>query len=376
MALLPSFPEVHFGFGALSVLPSELLNRGIDRPLIITDEGLVAHGICQKLLDILPEGMVAAVFDRIPENPTIAGIEGALEAYVTGRCNGIVGLGGGSVLDSGKALRIVTNQGGRVLDYLKDPDKIGRNVAPYITIPTTAGTGAEVTFGGGIHPETNAPALGIRSPNARPDLAICDPELTLSLPPRLTAATGMDALTHCVEGFLSIRENPPVEAAALDGIRRVIENVARATKNGQDREAREQLMMAALEGGMSIYMGLGPIHALSMAFGDAPLHHGTLVTVVMPAVMRFYNGMDGGKLQRIAEAMGIPADRDAGNRIADAVAQMNEDLGLPVSVRKMGYDKSDLERMIDAAHGSYFNLTTPKRPSREEYRCLVTEVLG
>ena len=127
---------------------------------------------------------------------------------------------------------------------------------------------------------------------------------------------------------------------------------------------------------MSIYMGLGPIHALSMAFGDSPLHHGTLVTVVMPAVMRFYNGMEGGKLQRIAEAMDLCADRDAGNRIAEAVAQMNQSLGLPASVRRMGYDKSDLDRMIDAAHDSYFNLTTPKRPTREEYRRLVIEVLG
>jgi 4-hydroxybutyrate dehydrogenase len=374
MALLPSFPDVHFGYGALAELAPELLKRGIDRPLIITDVGVVKHGICRKVCDALAGR--AAVFDGIPENPTIAGVERSLEAYQAGGCNGIVALGGGSVLDSGKALRILAHQGGNLLDYLKDPSRIGKSVAPYITIPTTAGTGAEVTFGGGIHPAPNAPALGIRSPYARPDLAICDPELTLSLPPRLTAATGMDALTHCVEGFLSTRINPPTQAVALDGIARLVGNVGRATADGQDREARSQMLMAALEGGMSIYMGLGPIHALSMAFSDSPLHHGTLVTVVMPAVMRFYNGMEGGKLQSIARAMSLKADGDAGNRIADAVAQMNAGLGLPASVRQMGYEKRDIDRMVDDAHRSYFNLTAPRQPSREDYQKLVTEVLG
>lgn len=376
MALIPSFPDVHFGYGALSELASELARRGIDRPLILTDAGLVKAGVCQKVCDALAPGARAAMFDGIPENPTIGGVERALVAYRAGACNGIVAVGGGSVLDSGKALRILARQGGSLLEYLDDPGKISPEVAPLITIPTTAGTGAEVTFGGGIHPEPNAPALGIRSTYARPDLAICDPELTLSLPPRLTAATGMDALTHCVEGFLSTRENPPTKAIALDGIARVVRNVGRATADGQDREARWHMLMAALQGGMSIYLGLGPIHALSMAFGDSPLHHGTLVTVAMPAVMRFYNGLEGDRLQRIAAAMNLEADRDAGNRIADAVARMNADLGLPASVRQMGYRKTDVGRMAEEARRAYFNLTAPRQPTREEYARLVVEVLG
>lgn len=376
MTLLSSFPDVHFGFGSLSELTPELLKRGIDRPLIITDEGLVKFGICRKVCDALTNGIAVTVFDGIPENPTIAGIERALEAYHANHCNGIIGLGGGSVLDSGKALRILTHQGGVLIDYLKDLGKIGKSVAPYITIPTTAGTGAEITFGGGIHPEPNAPALGCRSPYIRPDLAICDPDLTLTLPPRLTAATGMDALTHCVEGFLSTRENPPTEAIALDGIARVVGYVGRATANGQDRDARSEMLMAALEGGMSIYMGLGPIHAMSMALSDSPLHHGTLVAVLMPAVMRFYNGMEGGKLERIAHAMNLKADGDAGNRIADAIAQLNMRLGLPANVRQMGYEKDDIDRMADESYRSYFNSTAPRQPTREDYQKLIVEVLG
>ncbi len=376
MAIIPSYPPVYFGYGALTELPNELAARGVDRPLIITDAGLVEHGVYKVVRDSLPADMAVALYGEIPENPTIAGVDAALAVYKAEKCNGIIALGGGSVLDSGKALRVVAVQGGEVMDYLKDPSIITKNVAPYITIPTTAGTGAEITFGGGSHPETNAPAMGTRSPNVKPDAAIVDPTVTLTLPPRLTAATGMDALTHCVEGYLSNAANPPAEAIALDGIRRVVDFVERATADGSDRVARSEMGMAALQGGMAIYMGLGPIHALSMAFGDSPLHHGTLVTVAMPAVMRFYNGRDEVRLAQVAEAMRLTPDADAGNRIADATAELNEKLGLPDTVRKMGYDKNDIERMIDDAHGSYFNHAAPVAPSRDDYVGIVTEVLG
>ncbi|MBT7955072.1 MAG: iron-containing alcohol dehydrogenase [Rhodospirillaceae bacterium] len=377
MAHIPSFPGVHFGFEAINELPGELKDRGVDRPLVITDQGLVEHGVCQQLLDALPADIKVSVFDNIPENPTIAGVEGALAVYQENNCNGIIGLGGGSVLDSGKALRVATNLDLSVIEILNDLSKVTADVAPYITIPTTAGTGAEITFGGGIHPETNAPAMTIRSIHVQPDLAICDPDFTMTLPPRLTAATGMDALTHCVEGFLSKNANPPAEAIALDGTRRVIDYIHRAVDDGSDREARLNMSMAALQGGMAIYMGLGPIHALSMCFGDSPLHHGTLVTVAMPAVMRFFNGkLADSVLERYAEAMNLAGDKDAGNRIADAVAEMNAKLGLPATVREMGYEKTDVDRMIEEAHDSPFNLPSPIRPSMADYGKLVTEVLG
>ena len=376
MALLPGMPDVHFGYGVLAELAGELARRGVTRPLILSDAALAALGVADRARAASGCGAAARVFDGIPENPTIAGVEAALEAYRAGGCDGIVAVGGGSVLDSGKALRVVARQGGRLIDYLRDPELIRPGLVPLITIPTTAGTGAEVTYGGGIHPEANAPALGIRSVHARPDLAICDPELTLTLPPRLTAATGMDALTHCVEGFLSTRDNPPLQAIALDGIARVVRYVGRATADGQDREARAAMLMAALEGGMSIWNGLGPIHSLSMAFGDSPLHHGTLVTVAMPAVMRFYSDLPGDKLPRVAAAMGLPAQGDAGERIAAEVERLNAALGLPASVRAMGYAKTDVDRMAAEAHQAYFNLTSPRPPTLAQFEQLVVEVLG
>ncbi len=370
------FPEIRFGAGAIGLLGEVLMERGIRRPLIVTDRGLVAHGVYDRLIATLPKDVSFATYGEIPENPTIAGIDAALETYRINNCDGVIALGGGSVLDSGKALRIAARQGGAVIDYLRDHSKIGPDVAPYITVPTTAGTGAEITFGGGIHPEENAPALALRSPYIKPDVAICDPEMTLTLPPRLTAATGMDALTHAVEGYLSTNRNAPVEAIALDAIRRVNLWVERAWRDGSDAEARSEMLMAALEGGMAIYMGLGPVHALSMAFSDSPLHHGTLVTVSMPAVMRFYNGMEDERLQGIAGAMGLVADADAGNRIADRTAELNAAMGLPATVREMGYDKTDVEHMIDAAAADKFNLPAPKVPTRADYEKIVPAVLG
>ena len=202
----------------------------------------------RTVLSAFPDGAAPAVFDGIPPNPTIAGIETALAVYRERNCDGIVGLGGGSVLDSGKALRVAATHAMPVIDFRKDPSKITADVAPYVTIPTTAGTGAEITFGGGIHIEPGSHQLGIRSIHVKPDLAICDPELTLTLPPRLTAATGMDAFGHCIEGFLSSNVNPPTEAIALDGISRVVKYVERGTADGSDREARWHLLMAAVEG--------------------------------------------------------------------------------------------------------------------------------
>ncbi len=376
MAVLPGFPTVHFDFGAVGALAGELTARGVKRPLIITDTGLVEHGVVDRVRAALPGNSDIAVFDGIPPNPTVAGIESALATYREQDCDGIIALGGGSVLDSGKALRVVATHPEPIIDYLKDPSKITANVAPYITIPTTAGTGAEITFGGGIHPEPGVHQLGIRSPHVKPDLAICDPDLTLTLPPNLTAATGMDALGHCVEGFLSEHVNPPVEAIALDGIARVVENIERAVEDGSNREARWHMLMAALEGGMSIYMGLGPVHVLGHIFADSPLHHGALITASAPPVLRFYEAQgDAGlneRLDRLARAMKFAP----GTELATGITELNTRLGLSNSVRELGYPNDDPEMLAGLAMKVHFNATAPIKPTEDQYRQIIAEALG
>jgi 4-hydroxybutyrate dehydrogenase len=372
MAIIHSFPDIQFDYGAIKGLGPELEARGIHKPIIITDRGLVACGVLQQVLDALPSRQVHAVFSDIPENPTIQGVEGALAVYQAEDCDGIVALGGGSVLDSGKALRVIARQSGTLLSFLDHSLEITADVAPYITIPTTAGTGAEITFGGGIHPTKNAIGMGIRSPHIKPDLAICDPELTLTLPPHLTAATGMDALGHCIEGYVSNISNPPVEAITLDGIHRVVTYIQRAVSDGNDREARYNMLMAGLEGGMAIYLGLGPIHALANTFGNSPLHHGTLVTVSTPSVLRYYEGKIDDKLNNIRAAMNL----SPGANLAEAIEDLNERIGMPSGVREMGYEGDDIDFMADETFKSHFNVWAPKKPSLEECRQLVIDALG
>ena len=372
MSILPAFPKIHFDFGAVRGLEGELIAHGVVRPLFITDEGLVEHGVFEKLRAAIPSNVDYTLFDKIPENPTVAGVEAAAAAYRENDCDGIVALGGGSVLDSGKSIRIVVSHEGELQELAANPERIKPGLPTLITLPTTAGTGAEITAGGGIHPAPDTHAFGVRSPHIQPSVAICDPDLTLALPPRLTAGTGMDALGHCVEGIFAPTVNPPVEAIALDGIRRVCTYIERAVEDGTDREARWHLLMAALEGGMAIYKGLGPVHTLAHIFGDRPVHHGAAVAIATPAVVRFCAGDVGDKGDKILDAMGLARGSD----LADGIAQLNERVGIPATMREIGYDGQDVDGLAQMGHENWFNATAPRHPSVAEYREMIVELLG
>jgi alcohol dehydrogenase class IV len=309
------------------------------------------------------------VFDEVPENPTYEGVERAVEAYRKGDCDGIVAVGGGSVIDTAKAVSVVATHGGAIGDYIGRPDKIRPDTAPLVAVPTTAGTGSEASRGAGLHPDAKSRGHGINSTYIVPRVAICDPELTYSLPPRLTAGTGMDAVGHAVENYFAKGGNPVGDAIALDAVTRAFAHVERATRDGQDKEARWHMMMAALQA-MMCGKGLGPVHALANTFGDQGLHHGAMVTIAMVPVLREYEGRYPDKTKKLAEAMG------ASGTPAEAVAEMNARLGIPSSIRALGYKPGDLGEMATDSHKSFFNHTAPFHPSVEEYRALVEETLG
>ncbi len=365
------FPPVKFGFGAIRELAGLSIERGMARPLIITDKGLVEHGVLKKLIDAQPANFSFVVFDDIPPNPTVAGILAAADVYKAEGCDGIIGLGGGSVLDSGKALRVAVSHPGPFISYLKPDAKIGPDVPPYITIPTTAGTGAEITLASGIHPDEHTRAIGLRSPYIKPDIAICDPDLTISLPPFLTAATGLDALSHCLEAYFSVKIDPVLESVAIDGLRRIASYIERATKDGQDREARWHMQLAGLQGGMAIYKGLGPVHAIANTLGDEGLHHGVLCSVATPPVLRFYEGKLDDRLKCVALALSGSANINADK----AVENLIDRLELPNSLKKLGYQNRDLENMATDAFASYFNKAARHVPSRDDYRMMFAELL-
>jgi len=377
VALVQYLTKIQFDFGALQLLGEELTALELRRPLLVTDAGLVKLGLAQRALDALPAGIEVTVFDGTPENPTEAAVNAALQRYAEAGCDSVIALGGGSSIDLGKGVALMATHRPPLTDYaaiLGGVERITRAVAPLIAIPTTAGTGSEVGRGAVITLEDGR-KLGFLSPYLIPRVAICDPELTLGLPPLLTAATGMDAVTHCIETYLSPRDNPVAEAIALDGLRRATRHIRRAIADGQDREARREMLWAATMGGLTFQKGLGAVHAMSHPLGgiqEPRLHHGTLNAVILPAVLRFNAGHVGAKYDAVAEAMGLPPGSD----LAEAIETLNRDIGLPASLKEMGVPSQVLPAMVEGALLDHSHATNPRPATRADYEALFTQAYG
>jgi len=377
MATISYLTRIQFDFGALKVLPEELAGVAIMRPLIVSDKGVVAAGLVERVRATLPADMSVSVYDGTPENPTEAAVNDALRLFREQGCDGLIGVGGGSALDLAKAVRLLATHPGPLGQYAMiegGAARIGPNLAPMVALPTTAGTGSEVGRGALIT-LADGRKLGLVSPHLIPDVAICDPELTLGLPRAVTAGTGMDAIAHCIETFCSPLVNPPADAIALDGLARAYRNIERVCGDGGDREARWNMMMAAMEGAMAFQKGLGAVHAMSHPLGsiqDPRLHHGTLNAVVLPAVLRFNRDRLGDKLARMAEAMGLKAAND----VADAIAALNARVGMPPGLRAMGVEPGILPEMAKQAVKDHCNATNPRPATEADYLALFQTAMG
>jgi alcohol dehydrogenase class IV len=382
MALITYLTRIQFEFGALKLLESELQLLGIRRPLIVTDKGIIAAGLWGKVKEKLPGNMPIALYDGTPENPTEAAMRDALEIYKEEGCDGIIAIGGGSPMDLAKGVALMaTHPGSSLQPYAMvegGAAKITAKVAPIVAIPTTSGTGSEVSRGGVIIMDSGR-KLAIGSPYLIPKLALIDPELTLGLPPHLTAGTGMDAFTHNIECFLSNAYNPPADGIALDGLEKAWRYVEHATKDGQDREARFNMAMAAMEGAMVFQKGLGAVHALSHPTGGLKghrLHHGTLNAVYLPAVLRFNAPAVGEKYRKVAEVLGLPEREGTAEGVANAVAALNERLAIPKGLGAMGLTQAEIEQIADGALGDHCHLSTPRQPTRAQYVELIEQSWG
>lgn len=368
MATITYLTTIQFDHGVVQTAGAECRRLGIARPLVVTDTGIRASGLLERLLSCLGDGPAAAVYDATPPNPTEAAVQEALAAYRAHQADGIVAIGGGSSLDLGKAVALLATHPGPLAQYAAvegGAARITAAVAPLIAIPTTAGTGSEVGRGSVIVLDDGR-KLGFLSAHLLPKVALCDPDLTLGLPAGLTAATGMDAMAHCIETFLSPLVNPPAEAIALDGLTRAAAHIERATVDGQDRTARWNMMMAAMEGAMAFQKGLGAVHALSHPLGALPglkLHHGTLNAVLLPAVLRFNAAAVGDKMQRLAAAMGLPRGSD----VAQAIADLNRRLSLPAGLKAMGVPEAALPGIAEAAPKDHCHGTNPRKASVADY---------
>ena len=370
MAYIYYLTHIQFEPGAIKLLKQECDRVGITRPLIVTDQGVKAAGILDKALQQIA-GLNPAVFDQTPSNPTEASVRAAADLYKKNNCDGLIAVGGGSSIDCAKGVAIAATHEGALSTYATiegGSPRITERVAPLIAVPTTSGTGSEVARGAILIVDDHR-KLGFHSWHLLPKAAICDPELTLGLPPMLTAATGMDAIAHCMETFMAPAFNPPADGIGLDGLTRAWAHIARATSNGSDLEARLNMMSASMQGAMAFQKGLGCVHSLSHSLGgvDPRLHHGTLNAMFLPAVVRFNatapSVHNEHRLDRMAHAMGLKSGSD----IPEAIQDMNARLGLPSGLQAMGVQRDWFEKIIHGAMQDHCHKTNPRIATAQDY---------
>jgi 4-hydroxybutyrate dehydrogenase len=374
MAFIYYLTHIQFDHGAIATLKSECERVGILRPMIVTDKGVRAAGIVDKIIAALGT-QPAAIFDDVPSNPTETAVQAGSLAYRAAKCDGVIAVGGGSAIDCAKGIAIIATHGGSLKTYATiegGSARITDAVAPIIAVPTTSGTGSEVARGAIVIVEDGR-KLGFHSWHLVPKAAICDPQLTLGLPAGLTAATGMDAIAHCIETFMAPSFNPPADGIALDGLRRGWAHIERATKNGADAEARFHLMSASMQGAMAFQKGLGCVHSLSHSLGgvNPRLHHGTLNAMFLPAVVAFNAVAESIKaddrLNRMAQAMNLASGAD----VIPALQDMVHRLGLPKGLADMGVTNDLYEKIIDGAMADHCHKTGPRIATRDEYKELL-----
>lgn len=377
MSLINYLNRVHFADDVLEeALRVEIRSLGVRRPLIVTDKGVAAAGLLDRLYDAFEYKAGLVLFDQTPANPTEAACRTAAQLYRENECDCLIGFGGGSSIDLAKTVGILVSHDGPLISYTAVEGGVARiqNILPpIIAIPTTAGTGSEVGRGALIVFDDGR-KLGILSPYLIPKVAICDPTLTLTLPPYLTGATGMDAISHCIETFIATAYNPPADGIAFDGLRRAAANIERAVQRGNDLDARREMMAAAMNGALAFQKGLGGVHAISHALGglkNYSLHHGALNAVMLPHVLEFNAPAVSHRFAALKEAMRLSPREN----LAEALSQLVQRLGLPMRLGDMGVDREGIEAAAPLAEKDHTNGTNPRRATAEDYYKLMIQAL-
>lgn len=344
---------VHFGAGRIAELPEAVRTAGMRRPLLVTDSVLAKLSMVMQALNALAaDGIQAALFADIRPNPVESNITAGIAAYRAGGHDGVIAFGGGSALDAGKLIAFMHGQTRPVWDFEDIGDWWTRAnasaIAPIVAVPTTAGTGSEVGRAAVVTNEATHMKKIIFHPGMMPKVTICDPELTLGMPPIITVGTGMDALAHCLEAYCAPFYHPLADGIAIEGIRLVKENLARAVKGGGgDIEARAHMMAAALMGATAFQKGLGAIHALSHPVGALhDTHHGLTNGVFMPYVLAFNRTAIEEQIARLAAYLGLKASFAA---FLEWVLQLRAETAVPHTLRDLKVGNENGERIAQMA---------------------------
>jgi len=371
-----SFPnKIIFGCGAVNSISEIISDFSINQALIVTDKGIAKAGLVEKVTDNLQKaGVGYALFDGVTPNPTEDDVCEGVERYHAEKCDFIIGIGGGSSLDVAKAIRLKTTHDLPLAEYdamLGGAKKISPDMPDMIAIPTTAGTGSEVGRGAVITIKSTGRKTLIFGPYLIPSAAVVDPELTIGLPKTLTAYTGMDALTHNLESYLSTQYHPICDAIAIKGVQLSGDYLRRAVENGRDIEARQNMMMAAMMGAIAFQKDLGVAHSLAHPLSTiAGLHHGLANAIVLWHTMEFNFEHAKDRLRDVASALGVNTFEmsldDAAQSAIAQIKQLSEDIGIPEKLRDVGVKADMIPQLAKQAMEDGCHMTNPRKCQEED----------
>lgn len=361
------------GPGCLQGLADHVAHLGLRRPLVVTDPGIVAAGLLARTQEALA-GRDHIVFQEVQPNPTDHNVLAGVEVYRTARCDGLIALGGGSAIDAAKAIRVLAAHAGPLEQFYFDvggADRIALNLPPLISIPTTAGTGSEVSRGAIITDTAQNRKRLVAGPGMMSSLSLLDAELTLDLPPFLTAITGMDALTHLVEGYVGAHDHPIAAGIARQGLRLCFQNLPVAFAESRNVKARQDMLLASAMGALAFQKGLGVIHSLAHQLStEAGLPHGLANAILLPFGMEFNMSVCAREYAELAWEMAVgrggqETEEKAARAAIAAVRQLAAALGLPATLSAAGVQRESLARMVAPAFADHCHRTNP-RPCTEE----------
>ncbi|MFA1820158.1 iron-containing alcohol dehydrogenase [Virgibacillus oceani] len=371
---------IEFGNGAIEKLSELVNNLNGSKAIIVADPGVVKAGIVDRVIDSLQKNIPYIVFSEIESDPEVQSVEKGLEIAKEESCDIVIGVGGGSSLDTAKTIGLLMNNDGGVRDYV-GLDKVPNPSCPTIAIPTTAGTGSELTIFSVLSDKENKVKISIGSYYNCPDIALCDPELTLSLPPSITAATGMDALTHALESFVNKTTQPISEGMAKQSMRLVSENLRLAVVQGENKEARYNMLLASTMAAMAFNVTrLGLAHALAIPLGARfNIPHGTVNAMLLPEVMEYNLIGAEDKFVIIAEIFGeqteLLSKRGAAEKAVTAVRRLKEDVGITHKLQDFGVQEEDLDIIAEEAMQSGNVPVNPRKPSLEDLKNICRAIM-
>jgi alcohol dehydrogenase class IV len=367
-----AFPTtIHFGPGARKLVAENLKAAGCKRPLLVTDEGLAALPVLAEFKSLFPEFSLE-VFSGIQGNPTASQARAGAEAYRKHKADSVIGFGGGAALDVAKVVALMAVHPGDVLEYAWDHAKvrpIDKPLPHFVALPTTAGTGSEVGRSSVISEDDTHVKRIVFSAALLAKAVFADPELTIGLPPSITAATGMDALTHNIESYLSPAYHPLCDGIALEGVRIVSKALPQAYKNGNDIAARSDMLMGSMMGAIAFQKDLGAVHSCAHALSTvADLHHGLANALMIDHVMRFNLSAAEAKMKELARVAGAPD-------LIDWLVKLKTDIGIPANLNSLGVKPGQVPRLVEIALADVCHQTNPRPCTKQDFEQLFAAAL-